>query len=287
LGVELEQYRASREVQVGDVRIGGMRPLVLIAGPCVIEDEAMVLETSRLVARTAQEFGLPAIFKASFDKANRASISSFRGPGLEEGLRILAHAKSETGLPLVTDIHTPDQAEPAAAVVDLIQIPAFLCRQTDLLLAAAQTGKPVLVKKGQFMAPEDMSSVVEKAAGPAGVLVAERGTTFGYHNLVVDMRSLAAMRRFGWPVIFDATHAVQLPGGAGTASGGQPEFIAPLARAAAGAGLDGLFVEVHPNPSQAKSDAGTQLPVAELPALLKQVLSIDAARRAAMEGAPK
>jgi 2-dehydro-3-deoxyphosphooctonate aldolase (KDO 8-P synthase) len=205
---------------------------------------------------------------------------------MEEGLAILGEVKGETGLPVVTDIHAPEQAARAAEVVDLLQIPAFLCRQTDLVVAAAATGKPLLIKKGQFMAPEDMGPIVEKAAGVGGVLLGERGTTFGYHNLVVDMKGLAGMRRFGWPVVFDATHSVQLPGAAGGASGGQREFVAPLARAAAGAGIDALFVEVHPDPAQAKSDSDTQLPLAELPELLKQVLAVDAARRAVMEGSP-
>jgi 2-dehydro-3-deoxyphosphooctonate aldolase (KDO 8-P synthase) len=279
-------YQVSREVRVGSVAIGGGGPLALIAGPCVIEGREMALEIARLVARASAEFGIPAVFKASFDKANRQSLDSFRGPGMEAGLAILAEVKGETGLPVVTDIHAPEQAPRAAEVVDLLQIPAFLCRQTDLVVAAAATGKPVLIKKGQFMAPEDMGPIVEKAAGVGGVLLGERGTTFGYHNLVVDMKGLAGMRRFGWPVVFDATHSVQLPGAAGGASGGQREFVAPLARAAAGAGIDALFVEVHPDPAQAKSDSDTQLPLAELPELLKQVLAVDAARRAVMEGSP-
>ena len=280
-------YQVSREVRVGSAAIGGGGPLALIAGPCVIEGREMALEIARLVARAGEEFGIPAIFKASFDKANRQSLDSFRGPGMEAGLEVLEELKGETGLPVVTDIHAPEQAARAAEVVDLLQIPAFLCRQTDLVVAAAATGKPLLIKKGQFMAPEDMGPIVEKAAGAGGVLLGERGTTFGYHNLVVDMKGLAGMRRFGWPVVFDATHSVQLPGAAGGASGGEREFVAPLARAAAGAGIDALFVEVHPDPAQAKSDSETQLPLAELPELLKQVLAVDAARRAAMEGSPE
>ncbi len=280
-------YQVSREVRVGSAAIGGGGPLALIAGPCVIEGREMALEIARLVARAGEEFGIPAVFKASFDKANRQSLDSFRGLGMEEGLAILGEVKGETGLPVVTDIHAPEQAARAAEVVDLLQIPAFLCRQTDLIVAAAATGKPLLIKKGQFMAPEDMGPIVEKAAGVGGVLLGERGTTFGYHNLVVDMKGLAGMRRFGWPVVFDATHSVQLPGAAGGASGGQREFVAPLARAAAGAGMDALFVEVHPDPAQAKSDSETQLPLAELPELLKQVLAVEAARRAVMEGSPE
>ena len=274
-------------VAVGPVRIGE-GPLALIAGPCVIDDRDTTLEIARLVARIAAEFSLPAIIKASFDKANRMSLGSFRGPGLEAGLAVLAAARAETGLPIVTDIHEAHQAERAAEVVDLLQIPALLCRQTDLVVAAARTGRPLLIKKGQFMAPEDMRPIVEKAtaSGTAGVLLAERGTTLGYHRLVVDMRGLAQMRSLGWPVVFDATHSVQLPGAGQGASGGEREFVPVLARAAAAAGMDALFVEVHTDPARAGSDRETQLPVAELPALLTQVLAIHAARRAVMEGAP-
>ena len=283
----MQQYPLSKPVPIGPVTIGGGGPLALIAGPCVIEERDSLLLTARLVARTAAEFGIPAVFKASFDKANRMSLSSYRGPGMEKGLELLAEVKRETGLPVVTDIHTPDQAAPVAAVVDLLQIPAFLCRQTDLIVAAAETGKPILMKKGQFMAPEDMGPVVAKAAGAAGLLLAERGSAFGYHRLVVDMRSLAIMRTFGWPVVFDVTHSVQLPGGSGASSGGEREFIAPLSRAAAAAGIDALFVEVHPNPAEAKSDRDTQLPIADLPTLLKQVLAVEAARCAIVEERPQ
>ena len=283
----MESYQLSREVTVGSAVIGGGQPLCLIAGPCVIEDHAMTVEIARLIAVVAAEFGIPAVFKASFDKANRMSLGSYRGPGMEAGLATLAEVRERTGLPVVTDIHEPRQAEPVAKVVDMLQIPAFLCRQTDLVVAAAATGKPLLIKKGQFMAPEDMGPVVEKAAGARGLLLADRGTAFGYHRLVVDMRSFEVMRRFGWPVVFDATHAVQLPGGAGASSSGEREFVPVLARAAAGAGIDALFVEVHPDPSKAKSDRETQLPLVDLPALLKQVLAVDAARRAVMEGSPE
>lgn len=285
----MEQYQVSKEVQVGDVTVGGEKPLVLIAGPCVIEDGDMTVKVALLVARTAKEFGIPAIFKTSFDKANRMSISSYRGPGLEEGLKVLASVKQEARIPIVTDIHLPEQAQRVAQAADMLQIPAFLCRQTDLVVAAARTGKPVLIKKGQFMSPEGMGFIVEKAAasGGGGVLLAERGTTFGHQKLVVDMSGLSAMRRFGWPIVFDATHSVQLPGAASGASGGQREFVAPLVRAAAGAGIDALFVEVHPKPEHAKSDAQTQLPLIELADLLKQALAVDAARRAIMEGSPQ
>ncbi len=280
----MNQYLQTKPVVVGSVTIGGGGPLALIAGPCVIEDRDRLLLIARLVARTATEFGIPAIFKASFDKANRMSLDSYRGPGMEKGLALLAEVKQETGLPIVTDIHTPEQAAPVAEVADLLQIPAFLCRQTDLLVAAAKTGKPLLIKKGQFMAPEDMATAVGKAAGAAGLLLAERGTSFGYHRLVVDMRSLEILRGFGWPIVFDATHSVQLPGGAGSSSGGEREFVAPLSRAAAAVGIDALFVEVHPDPAAAKSDRDTQLPIADLPTLLKEVLAVDAARRAILVG---
>jgi 2-dehydro-3-deoxyphosphooctonate aldolase (KDO 8-P synthase) len=284
----MTRYRASETVHIGPVAVGGPGPLVLIAGPCVIEGLEMTAAVARAVARIAAEFGVPAVFKASFDKANRMSLESFRGPGIDEGLSILAEVKAETGLPIDTDIHEPGQAERAAGVADVLQIPAFLCRQTDLVAAAAATGKPVLIKKGQFMAPEDMAAIVEKARrhGTGGVLVAERGTSFGYRNLVVDMRGLAALRELGCPVVFDATHATQLPGGAGGSSGGQRQFVEPLARAAAAVGIDALFAEVHPDPASAKSDPETQVPLEEFPSLVKQVLAIDAARRAVMEGSP-
>jgi 2-dehydro-3-deoxyphosphooctonate aldolase (KDO 8-P synthase) len=275
-----------RTVPIGPVTVGGGEPIALIAGPCVLEGRDMALDIARLVKRVADEFEIAAVFKASFDKANRQSLTSFRGLGIDEGLSVLGAVKAEIGLPVVTDIHEVWQAERAAVVVDLLQIPAFLCRQTDLVVAAARTGKPVLLKKGQFMAPEDMEAIVEKAtgSGSGGVLLCERGTAFGYHNLVVDLRGLEVMRRTGWPVVFDATHSVQLPGAGGSQSGGQPEFIPPLARAAAAVGIDALFVETHPEPARAKSDAATQLPLEALPHLLTQVLAVDGARRAIMEG---
>jgi len=284
----MTEYAQTKRVTIGSVTIGGGGPLALIAGSCVIESREMALLIARAVAKVGKEFRIPVVFKASFDKANRMSLDSFRGPGMEEGLEILQEVKSATGLPVNTDIHAPEQAKAAAEVADLLQIPALLCRQTDLVVTAAKTGKPLLIKKGQFMAPEDMAPIIAKAtaSGDGGVLLCERGTTFGYHRLVVDMRSLAIMRSFGWPVVFDATHSVQLPGGAGSASGGEREFVAPLARAAAAAGIDALFVETHPDPASARSDAETQIPLADLPVLLKQVLAIAAARRAIMEGSP-
>jgi 2-dehydro-3-deoxyphosphooctonate aldolase (KDO 8-P synthase) len=231
-------------------------PLVLIAGPCVIESEEHVHRMARGIRDAVGEF----VFKASFDKANRTSIDAYRGPGLREGLRILAGVKAE-GFPILTDIHEPSQAEPAAEVADILQIPAFLCRQTDLLLAAGRTGRIINIKKGQFMAPHDMHRAAEKVAstGNRQVVLTERGSSFGYNNLVVDMRGLQIMRDSGWPVVFDATHSVQLPGGAGAASGGQPQFIATLARAAVAAGVDGVFVEVHDQPERALSDGANAL----------------------------
>ncbi|MBM4031143.1 MAG: 3-deoxy-8-phosphooctulonate synthase [Planctomycetes bacterium] len=261
------------------VEVGWERPLLLIAGPCVIESERQCHTLAARLKEIAAEAGLPFVFKASFDKANRSSVASYRGPGLERGLGILASVKAKRGVAVLTDIHETHHAEPAAQVADVLQIPAFLCRQTDLIQAAARTGRVVNLKKGQFLAPEDMGNAIEKvlAAGGKGVILTERGTSFGYHNLVVDMRSLAILRRFGWPVVFDATHSVQLPGGAGTHSGGQREFVPVLARAAAAVGIDGLFVEVAADPSKAKSDAANSLPLRELPALLRTVKRIRAA----------
>ena len=263
----------------GGVSVGGGGSLLLIAGPCVIESLRQCMSLAARLKDVAAEAGLPFVFKASFDKANRSSIGSYRGPGLERGLDILAAVKARHGVPILTDIHETHQAEPVAAVADVLQIPAFLCRQTDLIQAAAATGRVVNVKKGQFLAPEDMRHAIEKAlaAGGRKLLLTERGTSFGYRNLVVDMRSLAILRAMGWPVIFDATHSVQLPGAAGTASGGQREFVPVLARAAAAVGIDGLFVEVAVNPATAKSDAANSIPVRELPALLETVKAIRAA----------
>ncbi|MBE0656280.1 MAG: 3-deoxy-8-phosphooctulonate synthase [Bryobacteraceae bacterium] len=232
--------------------------LALIAGPCVIESEDHALMLAREILARA---GRPYVFKASFDKANRSTINSYRGPGIKEGLRILAEVKRQTGLAVLTDIHTPDQAAPAAEVADILQIPAFLCRQTDLLVEAARTGRIVNIKKGQFLAPNDFRHAAEKvaASGNHRIILTERGSSFGYNNLVVDMRSLAIMREWGWPVVFDATHSVQLPGAAGTASGGAPEFIEPLSRGAVAVGIEGIFVEVHDNPPAALSDGSNSL----------------------------
>jgi len=250
--------------------------LVLIGGPCVAESMEICLEVATYLKSLCNEMGVGYIFKASYDKANRSSGSSFRGPGIAEGLKILERIKSDLNVPVVTDVHESGEVEAAAAVVDVLQIPAFLCRQTDLLLACAKTGKPVNVKKGQFMAPEDMRGAVAKirGAGNDRVMLTERGSSFGYHNLVVDMRGLATMRALDVPVIFDATHSVQLPGGLGNASGGQRQFIRPLARAAAAVGIDGLFAEVHPNPDKAMSDGPNSLDFKTIRTVLKEVKEI-------------
>ena len=269
-------------VRVQNISIGGRSPLVLIAGPCVVESRDLVMRTADQVRRVAQKHRTPAIFKSSYKKANRTSEHSFTGIGIDEALKILADVKRETGLPVLTDVHTESEAGIAAEVADVLQIPAFLCRQTDLLQAAGRTGKVVNIKKGQFAAPGDMKFAAEKveATGNSAVMLTERGTTFGYHNLVVDMRGLRIMRDLGYPVILDATHAVQLPGAAGTPqSGGQPEFVFPLARAGVAAGCDGLFVEVHPDPANALSDAASQLRLDLLDALLEQVVAIDRVTR--------
>jgi 2-dehydro-3-deoxyphosphooctonate aldolase (KDO 8-P synthase) len=256
------------------VNFGGGE-LLLIAGPCVIEGEDFTLRHARRVADLSQKHGLPAVFKCSFDKANRTSGKSFRGPGLTEGLRILARVKAETHLPVLTDVHAEEQCAPAAAVVDVLQIPAFLCRQTDLILAAGRTGRAVNVKKGQFLAPEDMKNVVDKLreTGCKQILLTERGASFGYHNLVVDMRGLTVMRQFA-PVCFDATHSVQQPGSQGSATGGDRSLAAPLARAAAAVGIDALFCEVHEDPDRALSDGPNSLTFAMWDALVGDVLKI-------------
>jgi len=263
------------------VKIGGGSRPVYIAGPCVVESRDFVVDVAGKVREIAARHGVPLVFKSSFDKANRSSEKSFRGPGEEEGLEALAEAKRATGLPLITDVHHPEQAARAAAVVDVLQVPAFLCRQTDLLHACGETGLPVNVKKGQFVAPEDMANVVEKiaATGNSRVVLTERGSTFGYHNLVVDMRGLPTMRTFA-PVVFDVTHSLQLPGGLGHTTGGARQFHGHLARAAAGAGVDGFFVEVHPDPPKALSDATTQLSFDEFDLLIGQLESVSSAVRA-------
>jgi 2-dehydro-3-deoxyphosphooctonate aldolase (KDO 8-P synthase) len=262
-----------REIQLCSLRLGGNNPLFLIAGPCVIESEAHARSMAERVAKIASDAGIPYIFKASYDKANRSSLKAFRGPGLTDGLRILSKIKSELHLPILTDIHDASQAAPAAEVVDILQIPAFLSRQTDLLVAAAKTGRIVNVKKAQFLSPWDMGNVAEKiaAAGNQKIILTERGASFGYNNLVVDMRTFPVLAKFGYPVVYDVTHSVQLPGGQGHASGGQPEFIEPLARAGVATGVDGVFLETHDNPAAALSDGSNALPLAQLPQLLARL----------------
>jgi len=265
-----------KKVKVGDITIGEGR-FVLVAGPCVLESLELALEVAREVKKMCDDLGLAYIFKSSFDKANRTSIHSFRGPGLEVGLRWLEQVKSMIGVPVLTDIHEPNQAERAAQVVDVIQIPAFLCRQTDLLVSAAKTGKPLNIKKAQFVSPYDMRFVLEKAreSGNDRVILCERGATFGYNELVVDFRSIPIMRSFGCPVMFDATHSVQMPGGMGGVSGGDRRFVLPLARAAVSIGIDALFMEVHPNPNEAKSDGPNMIALSDLRDLLGQLVALD------------
>ncbi|MEZ5290303.1 MAG: 3-deoxy-8-phosphooctulonate synthase [Vicinamibacterales bacterium] len=267
-----------RQVPAGSVTFGPGRPLAFVLGPCVIESDAHVLDIAVELDGIARRVGVPLVFKASFDKANRTSHQSYRGPGLDAGLRALAAVKARTGLPILTDIHEPAQAAPAAEVADVLQIPAFLSRQTDLLVAAARTGRTVNVKKAQFSAPRDMRHVVAKLsdAGAAGVLLTERGSSFGYNNLVVDMRGLPMMRELGVPVIFDVTHSLQLPGAGEGVTLGLAEFIAPLARAGVAAGVDGVFMEVHEAPSRAKSDAANALALADVEPLLRRLTAIHA-----------
>ena len=259
--------------------VGPDRPFFLIAGPCVIESEALVMEVAGRMRELARELGIPYIFKASYDKANRSSKGSFRGPGLDEGLRILAEVRRQLGVPVLTDVHEDTPLDEVASVVDVLQTPAFLCRQTNFIVNAASQGKPVNIKKGQFLSPWEMRNVVDKArsTGNEQVMVCERGFTFGYNNLVADMRSLAVMRDTGCPVVFDATHSVQLPGGQGSASGGQREFVPVLARAAVAAGVAGVFMETHPDPSQALSDGPNAWPLDRMRSLLTVLKEIDAA----------
>jgi 2-dehydro-3-deoxyphosphooctonate aldolase (KDO 8-P synthase) len=264
-------------VTIGSITIGAGHPLALIGGPCAIEGESFMLDVATRLRDVAAKAGVPFIFKSSYDKANRTSIHSYRGPGLQKGLEILQKIKDAVGVPVLSDVHAVEEVEPAAEILDIIQIPAFLCRQTDLIIAAARTGKPVNVKKGQFLAPWDTQNIVEKvrSAGNDQVLLTERGASFGYNNLVADMRSLVIMRSFDVPVVFDATHSVQLPGGSGTASSGQREFVPHLARAAVATGCDALFMEIHPNPDHAPSDGPNMLRLEDLPALLAQIIQID------------
>ena len=275
----------SNTVRIGNMTIGHASPHVIIAGPCVIEDEPLVIDTAATLKDITAQLGFSFVFKSSYDKANRTSLGSYRGPGLLPGLKILERIRSQLNIPILSDIHSIEEIKPAAEVLDVLQIPAFLCRQTDLIVAAAQTGKVVNIKKGQFLAPWDMKFAVEKvtAQGNHNVILTERGTMFGYNNLVVDMRSLMIMRTFGYPVIFDATHSVQLPGGGQGMSSGQREFIAPLACAAIAAGCDGIFMEVHPNPDHAPSDGPNMVPLAEVKPLLTRLKAIATAAHVGTE----
>ncbi len=265
-------------IQLGGLTVGGGSQLLLIAGPCVIESESHAIDTALAVRDIARRIGIPYVFKASYDKANRTSAASFRGPGLREGVRVLERVRECAGVPILTDIHEPSQAEPVAAVADVVQIPAFLSRQTDLLVAAARTGRVVNIKKGQFLAPEDMRHAIAKVtnAGNSRVLVTERGVSFGYHNLVVDMRTFPILRALGYPVIYDVTHSLQLPGAGNGVTAGQAQFIEPLASAGVAAGVDGIFMEVHERPEQAKSDAENALRLSLLEPLLTRLVRIHA-----------
>ncbi|MBU0559958.1 MAG: 3-deoxy-8-phosphooctulonate synthase [Bacteroidetes bacterium] len=270
--------KISNEITLNEysISIGNNKPLVLIAGPCVVEGEKITLQTAEKIKEITGKLNIPYIFKASYKKANRTSGDSFATIGVEESIKILEKVKKEFHLPVLTDIHSPQEASNISNAADILQIPAFLCRQTDLLIAAGMTGKVVNIKKGQFLAPEDMKHAAEKvlSTGNSQILLTERGTTFGYHNLVVDMRSLLIMRELGFPVVMDATHSVQMPGSSNI-TGGQPKFIKPLARAAAAVGIDALFLEVHPDPANAKSDSASQLPLNELEETLKEIMEID------------
>ena len=273
-------HLVTRAIQItDDLAFGGDHPPLFIAGPCVIESREHALKMARMLRKLRDELKINLVFKSSFDKANRTSIESFRGPGLEQGLEILRAVRDETGLPLISDIHEPQQAEPAAKVLDILQIPAFLCRQTDLVAAAARTGKAVSVKKGQFLSPEEAKNILDKGqeVGNARVFITERGSSFGYQNLVVDMRAFPIIRGFGAPVVFDITHSMQRPGGEGKQTGGTPQFARPLARAAAAAGADGFFMEVHDNPPAALSDRTTQIRPEVARAIIEDVLALRAA----------
>jgi 2-dehydro-3-deoxyphosphooctonate aldolase (KDO 8-P synthase) len=267
---------ASHTFSVGKIKFGAGAPLFLIAGPCVIESEGHALMMAEKLAAAAEGLSVPYIFKASYDKANRSSVSSYRGPGLKNGLKILAKIKKRTGLAVLTDVHQASEVEAAAEVCDILQIPAFLSRQTDLLVAAGKSGRVVNIKKGQFLSPAEMGNAAGKVAstGNEKIILTERGNSFGYQNLVVDMRSFPIMRKFGYPVVFDVTHSVQLPGGEGKSSGGQPEFIEPLARAGVAAGVDGIFLEVHDNPAKALSDGSNALPLGQFRALMEKIVAL-------------
>jgi len=289
-GADPHREGRTREVVIGPVRIGGGNPLALIGGPCAIEDEAHALMLAERLSRITEAAGVPFVYKSSYDKANRSALTAYRGPGLKEGLRILNKVRQEVGVPVLSDVHDVSEVEPAAEVLDVLQVPAFLCRQTDLVVACGRTGKPVNVKKGQFLAPRDMLNVVEKirSTGNELILLTERGTTFGYHNLIVDFRGLQDMRELGYPVIFDSTHSVQLPGGLGDRSGGERKYVPALARAAVAFGIDALFLEIHEDPDRTLpdgrplSDGPNMLRLDDLPRLLTEIRAIQsglAARR--------
>lgn len=267
------------QVVVRNIKFGAKNPLVLIAGPCVIESEKLTLDTAKDIKDISAKIGIPFIFKSSFDKANRLSLNSFRGPGIKKGLEVLKKVKQKLNVPVLSDIHCQRDIPEAVKVLDIIQIPAFLCRQTDIVVAVAKTGRVINIKKGQFLAPWDILPIIKKieSAGNRGILITERGVSFGYNNLVSDLRSLDVMRKFGYPVIYDATHSVQLPGGKGASSGGQREFVAGLSRAAAAFGCDGLFLEVHPDPDKAPCDGPNMISLKELEKLLKEIRKIEAA----------
>ncbi len=267
----------TREIKIADTKLGGNNSLYIIAGPCVIENVDIVFHTAEKLKEICNKTGLPLLFKSSYDKGNRTSLSSFRGPGLEKGLRILSDVKSKFGLPVISDVHSAEEVKPASEVLDVLQIPAFLCRQTDLILAASNTGKPVNVKKGQFLAPWDVKNIIDKfiSTGNQNIFITERGTSFGYNNLIVDFRGFPIMRSFGYPVIFDVTHSLQLPGGMGKSSSGQREFAEPLAMAAVAVGVEGLFMEVHPAPDKALCDGLNMIQLNEAGKLLKTIKAID------------
>lgn len=267
----------TREIKIGNITIGGQNPLAFIAGPCVIETEEITLSIAGKLKDYSEKHNIPFIFKSSCDKANRTSVNSYRGPGIDEGLRILKKVKNEFNLPLLSDIHSADEVKKAAEVLDVIQIPAFLCRQTDIIVAAARIGKPVNIKKGQFLSPYDVKNIIDKvrSANNENIMITERGASFGYNNLVVDMRSIPIMQSFGYPVVYDATHSVQLPGGQGSCSGGQREFIEPLARAAVSAGCDAVFMEVHEDPEKALCDGPNMLSLNNFFELAKRLVELN------------
>lgn len=267
----------TKEVKIGNVVIGGKNPLAFIAGPCVIEDEESTLKNAERLKEYSESLNIPLIFKSSYDKANRTSLDSYRGPGIEKGLKTLGRVKKEVGLPILSDIHSVEEAAEAAQVLDALQIPAFLCRQTDLIIAAAKAGKPINIKKGQFLAPEDIKNIIDKvrSTGNDNILITERGVSFGYNNLVVDMRSIPIMRNYGFPVVYDATHSVQLPGGQGSSSGGQREFIVSLTRAAVSVGCDAVFMEVHESPDKALCDGPNMLSLDSFPAFVKELMELN------------